>query len=154
MEPKILYYREGIFKYNPEVLTLDKEEEIDINVASIVRLQRDSDNFGFQFTFTYKVEEKILMEYGFIVMMTVAGWIPVTSSDSIDTTSPETEDKSVSDILFSRAPGQVNSACRAIMDFARGAMSAKLVDTTKSNVEFPDIDMEEFAKTINFRVIG
>ena len=155
MRPLIINYREGIYNLNSELMSSTADEgdaDIQLEVTGIIRLRPDFETLGFQLTFAYSIGTDELLRFGFIVSMEIPGWIPLTSNDKIDTTSKEAENKSIREIIFSRAPEQIRSLCRAAIDFARGALSAKLVDTTQSPVDIPEFSISDFIDTINFRL--
>lgn len=155
MRPLIINYREGIYRYNSDLLeSTEKASDTDIRleVTGIIRLKPDIEALGFQLTFGYTIGEVELLRFGFIITMAIPGWIPLTSNDMIDTSSKEAENKTVREIIFSRAPEQIRSLCRAAIDFARGALSAKLIDTTETPIEIPDFSISDFINTINFRI--
>ncbi len=155
MRPLIINYREGVYRINSELMTLAQkadDTDIQLEVTAIIRLKPDFEQLGFQLTFDFLTAGNELLRYGFIVTMSIPGWIPLTSNDIIDTSSTETENKSIRELIFSRAPEQIRALCRGAIDFARGALSAKLVDTTQSPVELPDFPLSDFINTINFRL--
>lgn len=152
MKPEIISYHQGKYSFNPELLT-EEEQNLDIKLTPIIRLKKDSGPFGFQMTFKYTIEKQIVLDFGFVVSMRVADWIPLTSNDVVDKSSTENENKSIREILFSRAPGQINRVSREMIDFARGALAARLEDTRKYPLGFPEINLDEFINAINFRLV-
>ncbi|MDE6483979.1 MAG: hypothetical protein K2L14_01100 [Duncaniella sp.] len=155
MRPLIINYREGIYNLNSELMksTADADDaDIQLEVTGIIRLKPDFEALGFQLTFGYFIGEAELLRFGFIITMAIPGWIPLTTNDKIDKSSKEAENKSIREIIFSRAPEQIRSLCRAAIDFARGALSAKLTDTTETPIEIPDFSISDFINTINFRI--
>lgn len=152
MKPEILSYRQGKFNFNPELLK-GEEQKVQYKITPVIRLKRDSSVFGFQLTFNLTLDGHVLLDFGFIVMMRVSDWIPLTSNDVVDRTSVENENKSIREILFSRAPGQINRVSKDVIVFAHGALASRLEDTSKYPLALPEINLDELIGAINFRLV-
>lgn len=150
MEPQILTYQEVIYKYDDKITDLQNDDLVEIVVTPIIKVLLDSDLLGLQFTIQYTLNKKNLLTFGFRVVMNIPGWVPLTSSDTIDRTSPETISDSIKEIIFSRASDKFYAVCKSVLDLARGAMYAKLKDTDKTRIRFPEIPMNEFISIVNF----
>ena len=80
MKPVLIAYNEGIFEFKQKEFLELGETAMEISVLPMLNLRLDSENFGFQLTITIKSHDDELLRYGFVTVMKIAGWIPVTSA--------------------------------------------------------------------------
>ena len=116
MKPVLIAYNEGIFEFKQKEFLELGETAMEISVLPMLNLRLDSENFGFQLTITIKSHDDELLRYGFVTVMKIAGWIPVTSADNIQKSSGEDVDGKIRELLYSRASEYVKSSCAAIPD--------------------------------------
>lgn len=160
MDAKLLTYREGIYEFNTERFIALSESEVDFSVVPIISVKPDQEIFAFQITLDIKNGEEKLLHYGFVVLMQIAGWIPLTSADMKSATGNETEKESgsksdrIKELIFSRASSQINAACRAIVGFTIGAFAARIGGEISGNpLSFPEITSDSLVNALEFRVL-
>ena len=154
MKPVLIAYNEGIFEFKQKEFLELGETAMEISVLPMLNLRLDSGNFGFQLTITIKSHDDELLRYGFVTVMKIAGWIPVTSADNIQKSSGEDVDGKIRELLYSRASEYVKSSCAAILDFTSGAFAGRVTGAIDSKrVSLPDIPLENLMDSLHFRLI-
>jgi preprotein translocase subunit SecB len=129
-------YSEGPFSQKNINLTDEDKSKIKISLGTVFRWKKESDYMAVQLTLRYSHKEEDFFSYGIVITYKVEDGALIAAQ-----------------IKDGQKPDEL---CKQILssalDFFRGALAVMVRNTAFQGLTIPNVDIEEFYKTVNWKV--